>query len=293
MDNYRRFSVRFFGWWLFTAAVAASAADQVPAGPDGCRIFVCGHSFHVIIAEPLAELGKEAHLSGHELLGKQFIGGSRVLQHWNMADDRNQAKKLLNTGKVDVLTLSPMPTLPDEGIDKFTELALEKNPKARILVQASWFPFDKPDAGFFFKNADRDNAKLDELKECCQPFYDKIVKQIDALNDKYKAQTGRQVVYLVPVGQAVLYLREKVLAGQVPGITKQSELFNDSIGHGKPPIVTLAAYCTYSVIYGRNPSGLAAPSSLKKEKEPDALNKILQDVSWQAVTGEPLSGVKK
>ena len=89
----------------------------------------------------VADLCKKADIPGHVQVGVSSIGGSRVIQHWNIADDKNKAKEALKTGKVDVLTLSPI-FLPDPGIENFTKLALEHNKDIRILVQPIWLRWD-------------------------------------------------------------------------------------------------------------------------------------------------------
>lgn len=105
--------------------------------PPGPRVFVCAHSFMIFTATMLPKMTEEAGI-GYQDAGRQIIGGSRTLQHWEVPDDQNLAKKALSESSVDVLTLSPHMLLPDEGIDNFTKLGLEKNPKLRVLVQASW-----------------------------------------------------------------------------------------------------------------------------------------------------------
>ncbi len=54
-----------------------------------------------------------------------------------------------------------------------------------------------------------------------------VQKQVADLNARY----GREVIHIVPVGNAVIRLRELVVDGKIPGINKQSELFSDPIGH--------------------------------------------------------------
>ena len=108
------------------------------------------------------------------------------------------------------------------------------------------------------------------------------------LNKKY----GKTAVFVVPSGQAVLALRERIIQGGGPGISKQSDLFSDPIGHPREQIKVLAAYCHYAVIYGRNPIGLPIPDALSKLPEAAQLNTLLQQLAWDAVTQHPLSGVK-
>jgi len=65
------------------------------------------------------------------VVGLQRIGVSRTIQHWNLPDDKNQAKQALQTGKVDVFVTSNL-AHPDEGIDNFVRLGLRHNPNMRF-----------------------------------------------------------------------------------------------------------------------------------------------------------------
>lgn len=153
--------------------------------------------------------------------------------------------------------------------------------------------FDDPkNIGKKFSNDDRNQAKIDDLKNAYEPLEKAIRKQLSAINDLYEPKFKRQVVFLVPVGPAVLHLREKVIAGQVPGIEKQSDLFSDPIGHAKAAVAVLNAYCHFAVIYKQSPVGLPMPGSLKPLAKAEELNKLLQEIAWEAVAKEPLSGVK-
>src|SRR4051794_8502389 len=114
--------------WALLCMVASTALAQksdketigttASAVPAGERVFVCGHSFHVMIAAPLSEMAKAAGILDHKLINTQFIGGSKVIQHWDLEEAKNKVKAGLQTGEVDVLTLSPIAVLPDPGIDK-------------------------------------------------------------------------------------------------------------------------------------------------------------------------------
>jgi hypothetical protein len=278
---------------LATIALGAepSAADKsAPAIEKGQRVFVCGHSFHNFIANPLTDMARSAGYKDHQLVGNQFLGGSRTLQHWNLPDEKNKAKQALRGGKVDVLTLSPHRLLPDEGIDHFVKLGLEHNPKIRVTVQMSWIPYDgeKVKAGAL---PERDNKTVDYLKQLHAPYFKELETQVQALNKQH----GKGVVLLVPAGQAVIALRAKIIAGQAPGLKKQSDLFSDALGHARPPLQALVTYCHYAVIYRRSPVGLPLPPLLAKAGNPDwdeKLNRVLQEVAWDTVSKHPLSGVQ-
>jgi hypothetical protein len=272
----------------------AAAAPGAPADPPkGQRVFSAGHSFHVFVPPILTEMAKAAGLVDHKQVGVSSIGGSRVTQHWDLPDEKNRAKAALKEGKTDVLTLSPI-FHPDEGIDRFTKLALEHNPDVRVLVQAFWLPYDVYDRNYQKKRpekVDRNTRTGDEMRKVHAPYFDSVDAQVRGLNKEY----GRAVAYVVPVGQAAILLREKIIAGGVPGLKAQEDLFTDAIGHAKPPLQALAAYCHFAVIYKRSPVGLPVPAVLGNAKNPDwgeKLNALLQELAWRAATEHPLSGVK-
>jgi hypothetical protein len=103
---------------------------------------------------------------------------------------------------------------------------------------------------------------------------------------------GKQVVFLVPDGAAAIALREKIIAGTAPGLKMQSDLFGDWWGHPKEPLKLLSGYCHYAVIYRRSPVGLPTPPSAGSLDRLDkGLVPLLQQLAWNAVIHEPLSGV--
>lgn len=277
---------------LLLLSLVAPAMAAPATQPASQRVFVAGHSFHVPIAKLLEQITANSPVK-HIAAGQQMIGGSTVTQHWNLPDEKNKAKAALKSGKVDVLTLSPHLLLPDEAIDKFTDLLLEHNPNGRVTVQASWVPRDGVLFGDF-SNAKRDTTDLAALRKTSEPYLEKIRAQVKAINEREDAKFHRPVAFVVPVGEAVLRLREKVAKGEVPGVAKQSDLFRDDLGHGKEAIYLLNAYCHYATIYGRSPVGLAVPEALKPAFGENAakVNTILQEIAWKAVTDEPMSGVK-
>ena len=81
----------------------------------------------------------------------------------------------------------------------------------------------------------------------------------------------------------------------IPGLTKQAELFLDNIGHPTAPVQAMNAYLHFAVIYGRSPVGLPIPTVLKNSGRPEwnteEFNRTLQEIAWNTVTGYPPSGV--
>ena len=271
-------------------AIAVSAAD--PASPKGQRVFSAGHSFHMFMPAILTDMAKSAGIKDHAQVGVSSIGGSRVIQHWDKAEEKNTAKAALRSGTVDVLTMSPI-FLPDEGIENFTDLALEHNPDVRVLIQAFWLPFDQYEPNYQKKRpekVDRDSRTVEDMKRIHAPYFKTIDDEVAALNKRH----GKPVAYVVPVGQAMILLRENIIEGKAPGLNSQEALFRDPIGHVHAPAMVLTAYCHFAVIYKRTPVGLPVPAVLRSAKNPEwgeDLNKLLQELAWRAVTEHPLSGL--
>lgn len=259
-------------------------ADEPNAAPAGKRIFYTGHSFHMFVPARIEVLVKATDIKGHKLAGRQGIGGSKVIQHWQLADDKNQAKKALTAGDVDVFTMAAHLAIPDEGITNFTRLGLQHNPKLRLYVQASWYPFDVADPEKRIRNnAQRDNMQIADLQAAVDEWRAKLEAQVDELNRTHK----QRAVFIVPVGDAVVKLRAMVVAGTYPGVKSQSELFRDPIGHGHVHIQALAAYCNFVAIYRMNPENL---ETAERDLTP-AQRSILQTLAWETVSKYPYAGV--
>lgn len=270
---------------------AAALLGQNKPPTKGLRVFTCGHSFHVWAARIIADIAASAGITDHQIAGVSSIGGSRVIQHWDIENDKYHAKQRLTAGQVDVLTLSPI-WLPDEGIEKFAKLAFEHNPNIRITVQEFWLPNDEYNPVYPLdtrKFVDHNATDLAELRKANERYERDIEAHVRGINQSL----GKDALVVVPVGAASIALREKIVSTRVPGLKVQWRLFADMWGHPAPPLRALAAYCHFAVIYRRNPAGLPLPPELKENKEfsRPGLNKLLQELAWEAVTANPMTGV--
>src|SRR5262249_15780209 len=131
-----------FAWTAGLLAALAAISPRQDSGIDapGQRVALAGHSFLMPIAGSLAEIAERAGAKAHQTVVQQGLGGSRVLQHWDLPDEKDRLRKAIRAGEVEVLLLSPNVKVPDEGIDKFTALLLEHQTSGRVFVMASWFP---------------------------------------------------------------------------------------------------------------------------------------------------------
>jgi hypothetical protein len=280
-------------WLLLLCLLSASSARAVEsvAPPAGLKVLTAGHSFHVWMPPLVAEMAKAAGIQGHEQLAISSIGGSKVIQHWDLPAAKNKAKPILESGKADLFTMSPT-FLPDAGIENFVKLGLEHNPKIRFTLQQNWVPYEDPAIWLSRerpKQVDRDGKTVAQLRAMHDGYFKMIEDHVRELNTRIPAAK----IAIVPSGEAVIALREKVIKGEAPGVRTQSELFTDVLGHPGPQIRVLSAYCHFAVIYRRSPVGLPVVSQLAKLPDAEKLNRLLQEIAWKAVTEHPLSGVKQ
>jgi hypothetical protein len=273
---------------------AAGPSPNAPSGPitRGQRLFSTGHSFHAGFAPLLNEISKSGGFTDSTIVGISNIGGSKVVQHW----DGKEVQAALKAGSVDVLMTTPI-YLPDPGVAQFAQLGFEYNPGFRLTMMEFWLPFDQYEPRHYVggpehvtppAKVDHNAATGDSLRKTHERYFREMDDLVTAINKKL----GKPVVLVVPVGQAVLALREKIIAGQAPGLKSQEDLFTDALGHPKVPLTVMMGYCHYAVIYRKSPVGLPAPKALGVPGDVKALNRVLQGVAWDAVTRHPLSGVK-
>jgi hypothetical protein len=247
-----------------------SATDKSHSRP--LRVFVAGHSFHIFVSTGLEDLVRRAGIKKYSTVGLSAIGGSTVLRHWDFRPapapaapastpspepDSNPLKDALAAGQVDVLTLSPI-WLPDEGIENFARFALAHNPDIRITVQEFWMPNDEyvPIYPLDVKKlVDHDAVNLLALRDAQERYQNDLHDYISDINRRL----GKQVLFTVAVGPAVLALREKIAAGLAVDFGKQSDLFSDSWGHPNSAIKQVVAYCHFAVIF-RDPLSRVMPA---------------------------------
>jgi hypothetical protein len=272
--------------FLFALIFSFTLFSVAGFAQDVTRVLFTGHSFAG--AGWLEVLTKQAGITGYQYLGKQSLGGSRVISHWNLPDERNMAKVALVKGGVDVLTLSPNMQMPDEGIDLFVDFALKHNPKIRFLVQGSWMTWDGLGKDGI-KNAERDARPVSEIRDRTAKHMEDIRTQLRATNQRI----GREVCTLIPVGTAVVRLRELIAERKLPGFEKPSQLFRDDIGHPQAIVSQLVNYLYYIAIFHRDPRelpGLGTNGWRKEDGRPDPkLAAILQQIAWETMQAEPMT----
>ncbi len=132
---------------------------------------------------------------------------------------------------------------------------------------------------------DHNATDLEDLRENQTRYLQDLGDYVRGINQ----EQGKDVVFVVPVGQAALALREKIAAGKAPGLKMQWDLFRDPWGHAQPPLTVLSGYCHFAVIYRRSPVGLPMPTR-PGEVSPHHLRRRIAQTRLAAFAGRSGEG---
>ena len=170
------------------------------------------------------------------------------------------------------------------------EFCLKYNPAMKFYLSDAWPQIEHldmaPDSGKGF--VAETIASLGKLKNAA---YGEI---LSVLNGKYP---GR--VFVLPTSDAMVLASQYFERGELPGVEglhralggKKKSLWRDKLGHLGPGFEWLEGYVFYATLYRRS------PELIKKEIDlgefPGAkLDRVFRRIAWEAVTGNPLSGVR-
>ncbi|MFM9133941.1 MAG: hypothetical protein ACKOT0_00650 [bacterium] len=266
------------GLFLFAAGAVAQGPESstdaaLPTPPKGLRILYGGDSWHRFMPTYAGLTAKAAGIKGQTI-------------HWG-DPVRKDIAELYSKGEIDVHSWGR----PGWSSDKLHQIldpkpiedGLKGNPDYRVYVQMAWAVHDGL-GNRVAAREDYDNSKVEEGQAILDRERVKVEAAADKLNEKY----GRQFFFLVPLGDATTKLRGMIVEGTFPGVTKQSDIFADSMPHAGPITAELAAYCNYAAIYRQSPVGLRIENGV-----PDEQRVILQTLAWETVSKYRYAGVKQ
>ncbi|MCH2175059.1 MAG: hypothetical protein MK193_04965 [Lentisphaeria bacterium] len=263
---------------LFSALFLFSAlcSDR----PDGKNIYMTGHSFLLAkgyAVKKLDILANGAEITKHKIVDWNYAGGRNgaVDKWWSKGSDKNP-RKAITASQVDILLICihfPKEGGPQEkAILNFAKLMLKHNPKGKIYLVATHAPNDGNMHGGW--NA-RTKLELIGLEFTYTIYYKRLI-------DKMNSQIGQILIEEIPLYSAQNNARKMILEGKLPGVTKQSELYKDAMGHLSEIGERLHAYTIYASIYKHSPIGLST-TEWETTPEEKVLNEALQKAAWQAV----------
>lgn len=245
---------------------------KTAAPPDGLRILYGGDSWHRFMPDYAARIAQAAGIKGHSI-------------RWG-DPGREDIAALYAKGEIDVHSWGR----PGWSSDKLHQIldpkpmeqGLERNPNYRVYLQMAWVVHDGNP--MVKEKEDYDKSKIEDV----QAILDRERVKVEAAADTVNKKFGRRFFFLVPLGDASTKLRAMIVDGKFPGVTKQSDIFADSMPHAGPIAAELAAYCNYAAIYRTSPVGLQIERGVPAEQRV-----ILQKIAWDTVSQYPYAGVAR
>ena len=173
------------------------------------------------------------------------------------------------------------------------DFCLKYNPEMKFFLSDAWPQLyqleDVPTSESFFTE-----AVFDRLKKEREATY---VKMVGTLREQY----GKRV-FIMPTCDAMVLAAKHFLRGELPGIEglhrvvggKERSLWRDHLGHLGPGFDRLEGYVFYATIYGRSPERIDNEIAFQGEGDfpSPELDAVFRRIAWQAVIGNPLTGVR-
>ena len=270
---------------LLIACHGLSAAEPEDAETT-FRVFYIGNSLTDNIR--YSELAAMAEQTGdHIIWGRHMIPGAPLNWLWDHQEGfttkpYGPSKQALAEYRWDVISFQPFDRHieGDDGdrnvINRYLEVAAPVNAEARILIYAHWPRMRVDGKGLRFDKNDFDPAKpaaeqldlskIDDFADLWdQPYKGRgssggAIEARDyyrQLAEALRKDHPDRAVTVVPVGEVMYRLHEKMKAGDIKGYTTVWQLYKDQI-HLNATGCYLVGCTYYAVITGKSPVGLPA-----------------------------------
>lgn len=270
------------------ALLLTPAASSSAGAIDDARVLMIGHSLvNFDMPWMLAALADDAGKTHQR--GEQITIGGALKANWENSHLAQglDARVALPTGDWDVLVMTEAIPLQNHltwsdtylNAGNFHQLALDGNPSTRTFIYETWHcinsgtptgcPWDDGDHVPWRQRLDDDLPKW------------------RGIADHLNADFAGPRVTLVPAGQALARLHDRIEGGAVPGMSHVFELFPDDIhlNHAGNYFVALVMY---AAIYRESPVGLThqignewgTPYTLPSEATATAM----QEIAWEVVS---------
>jgi hypothetical protein len=292
------------GWWrgrpVADAGVDVQALYRAPRALShgSLEVYHLGHS---LVGRDMPEM--LAQMAGPQHRYALQLGwGAALSEHWrgpvavngfaqeNATPRHREAHEALKSGTPDVFVMTEMVRLGDAiaykdssgATGRWAAEAAAGNPQGEIFLYESWHALDDPEDWL---------ARLpQDLETMWKPGL------------LWPAARGAgKPVWLIPAGQVMHAVVAEAEAGGIAGLVSREQLFArnpdgslDSI-HPNDLGNYLVALTHYAVIYGRSPVGLTnalnRADGTPAEAPTPALARRLQEITWQVVRSQPLTGI--
>jgi len=240
-------------------------------------------------------LSQLAQSRGHQyVFGRHMIPGAGLGWIWDHPAEGFREEPFgyypnaLPNYQWDVLTLEPFDRHLD-GNDgdvvmakNYIDLALRKSPNLRIYVYSRWPRRDKDgNLDYEKKWLSKYTGGWDGTEET-RDYFEKLTFELRKAYPKIQNR-----ILIVPVGDVLYELNQRIKAGQVPGYTSITQVYADGI-HFNEVGSYIVGSTFYATLFKENPKNLtASPYKVNNSQ----LVSIIQDAVWKVVSTHPLSGV--
>ncbi len=255
-------------------------------------------------------LAKLAKSQRHTLTwGRDMIPGSSLSWLWEHPKDGFQEApfglypRALSEHPWDVLSLQPFDRhlVGKDGdlaiAGNFIDLALSRSPDVQVYVYSRWPRKDKAKDGSLIldyktKWLRKYTGSWDGTEET-RDYFETVVA---GLRKAYESKA--KPVLMVPVGDVLLELHERMRVNKVPGFTNIAEVYVDAI-HFNNVGSYIVGTTFYATLFRDDPRGMTAdPYNEKLDPKKDRLiderlAAAIQDAVWTVVSKHPLAGVRR
>jgi hypothetical protein len=239
------------GWKLALLCLSVGtgwgqAVETAPVRPEtrGYNCLFMGHSFFAPIAHALRPLPALAGFPEHRQTVVSHGGANGSPGNlWNSpAEDVNNARRLLDSGTVDVLGLTFYPNAGSEIADyrRWIDRALSSNPRTLVAIQAPWPMYRGKNLAVYEEEAERSVAVIRGIIAALQTFYPETTF---LCLPQARWMAGLWRLY----EQGKLPAVRTVLGNHQDG--KAGCLFTDDLGHGGTVPVTHGALLWLAILY--------------------------------------------
>ncbi len=224
---------------------AAYAQDKATASEENSRstgeqcLFI-GHSFFCPVAQSFNRIAKKSNFPDHEV-NIVFRGGQTGTAGalWASPRARKEITAILETGKIQLLGLTPGLWDKADTFTRWFDLALKYNPKTRFFIGIPWA----------IGGQRMDTAKFEALVDSYARKGAAVTKEMRAL------YPNNQIDYLA-YGKMAPTLKKRFEAGTLPDIDEmvgreKNNLFSDNnLGHAGPMLIELCSLAWLQQLYG-------------------------------------------
>jgi len=253
-------------------------------------ILFVGHSLVGPSLPPMVEAGL-ARQGAPVSVDAQVINGAPLRYSWDNSSDgeRGDARVILPKGETSVLVLTEAtPIAAQVGwndtagyVAKFAGLAWEARGDTQVYIYETW-PSLKSGPGMDITGDPGAAMPWRERLSAELPLWESATVTANATRP-----AGAPLVRLVPAGQAMGRLADAIAAGDMPGIDRIEQLFDDDI-HPDDRALYFLALVHMAVINGKDPKGLPAKLTRSWISRAGVISDdqaaAFQRIAWEAVT---------